>query len=343
MPTQTYRIAFWNVENLFAPENHPGREPWIADAMRQELSGWTAALFERKLDQLTRVIAAMHGGAGPDLLGVCEVENRFVLDRLIAKLATALPGRSYDAVHVDATRDHRGIDTAFLYDTQRLSTVPAEVFSHFVMRRTGTRDITQATFRTPAGREFVALMNHWPSRSGGAETSRGFRMTAGETLGYWHERIREKKGADVAVIAGGDFNDEPFDPSMTIHANSTRERGDVERARSAKFYNLALRYLSTSTTDAAGTQRMVYGTLYFDDNGNVFDQMLVSPGLLKSSSPVRVEEGSVGMEFYPPMVSPRAAAGPIRFGLPKGNAAQNVDQDGYSDHYPVAVTIEIDS
>ena len=27
-----YRVGFWNLENLFAPEGFPGREPWIANA-----------------------------------------------------------------------------------------------------------------------------------------------------------------------------------------------------------------------------------------------------------------------------------------------------------------------
>jgi hypothetical protein len=29
----------------------------------------------------------------------------------------------------------------------------------------------------------------------------------------------------------------------------------------------------------------------------------------------------------------------MRFGLPKGNAAANVTENGYSDHFPVTVTI----
>jgi hypothetical protein len=57
----------------------------------------------------------MNGGAGPDLLGVCEVENRFVLDSLVAAIQTPLPGRNYNIVHAD-TDDARGIDVAFLYD-----------------------------------------------------------------------------------------------------------------------------------------------------------------------------------------------------------------------------------
>jgi hypothetical protein len=40
------------------------------------------------------------------------------------------------------------------------------------------------------------------------------------------------------------------------------------------------------------------------------------------------------------MVSPSVAQGPIRFGLPKGNAAQNVNTAGFSDHFPVSVVLQ---
>jgi len=339
----TYFVAFWNLENLFAPEGFPDREPWIAEAVGRDLAGWTEALFARKIDRLALGIKSMNGNAGPDLLGVCEVENRFVLDRLTQALNSMLPARRYGVIHADATRDKRGIDTAFLFDANRLSTNPEEVFSHFVMRRTGTRDITQATFKTSSQHEFVALSNHWPSRSGGHHTqSQGFRMTAGETLGYWHERIREVKGDNTAVIAMGDFNDEPADPSLTVHANSSRERDDIENARSARFYNLAWNYLRQDAETVSGERRTLYGTLYYKGNANIFDQLLVSRAFLRGAGPFRVREQTARIETLPAMVADSKNEGPIRFGLPKGDPAENVNTNGFSDHFPVSVTIEVD-
>ena len=186
--------------------------------------------------QLASIIARMGDGQGPDLLGVCEVENRHALQALAERLNALLPERAYDIIHVDAEREQRGIDTAFITDGKRLKPRRKELFSHWVMRRTGTRDITQCTFVTAAGNELIALANHWPSRSApagrGPQYSAGFRATAGETLGYWHERIREVKGPDAAVLAMGDFNDDPFDASLTIHAGATREQA-TWRARRA--------------------------------------------------------------------------------------------------------------
>lgn len=337
---QNHHIAFWNLENLFAPEGFQGREPWLAKRLAEDLSGWTPGLFDTKIKQLAAIIRQMNSGLGPDILGVCEVENDFVLNQLSTRLNAQLNHRNYAFVHADSSQDHRGIDTAFLYDSAKYSVDPGTVFSHFVMRRTGTRDITQVTFTSSRGRELVALCNHWPSRSGGTYESRGFRMTAGETLAYWHQRIWEEKGSDTPIIAIGDFNDDPFDESLLIHARATRERGDVERSQSAaSFYNLAWRYLEQQGRDQRNNPKLLHGTIYFDGNGNIFDQILVSKGLLQSNSPLKVDETTAKIELYPEIIDHRVSQGPIRFGLPNGNAAQNVNTAGYSDHFPVSVVI----
>ena len=335
-------IAFWNLENLFAPENHSDREPWLARRMKKDLAGWTVTLFNTKIDQLVSIIQQMNRAQGPDILGVCEVENAFVLETLAERLNEQLNNRTYSVVHADATRDHRGIDTAFIYDNARYTVDPETIFSHFVMRRTGTRDITQVTFTTEQGNELIALCNHWPSRRGSAFESRGFRMTAGETLAYWHERILDKKGSTIPIIALGDFNDDPFDESLQVHARATRERGDVERARTSRFYNLAWRYLQQQAEDQNGKLRLLDGTLYFRGNGNVFDQILVSKGLLIDDSPLRVREETAKVELFSEMIDHRVGQGPIRFGLPRGDAEENINAHGFSDHFPISVVLQED-
>lgn len=331
-------VAFWNLENLFAPEDFDGRIPWIADRVASDLVGWSEEVFSRKIDQLASIIVQMKGGSGPDILGVCEVENAFVLGRLSARLNELMLGRDYTFVHAESERDRRGIDTAFLFDSAMYSVDPELIFSHFVIRRTGTRDILQATFKTTMGNDLIVMANHWPSRSGGAVESAGFRQTAGETLGYWHGRIREVCGPDCAVVAIGDLNDDPFDGSVVFNANATRELGDVQRARSARFYNCSWSYLTTTATDKDGNERTLDGTLYFRGNGNVFDQILLSPALVQSSGPLIADVATAGIEAIPEMISTRVSEGPIRFGLPRGDIS-NVNLDGYSDHFPVSIVV----
>ena len=148
------------------------------------------------------------------------------------------------------------------------------------------------------------------------------------------------KGNDAAIIAMGDFNDDPFDDSLIIHALALRERGDVMRAQIGKFYNLSWRYLTQAVTDHHGNLRTLDGTLYFDDDANLFDQILVARGLLTGPSHLKVVDASATVEAFPEMVDHRVGQGPIRFGLPKGDAAANVNTAGFSDHFPVSVLID---
>ena len=48
-------------------------------------------------------------------MAVCEIENKFVMDRLAVNLSARLPNRTYDVMHSDAI-DERSIDVALLYD-----------------------------------------------------------------------------------------------------------------------------------------------------------------------------------------------------------------------------------
>jgi endonuclease/exonuclease/phosphatase family metal-dependent hydrolase len=63
-----------------------------------------------------------------------------------------------------------------------------------------------------------------------------YRILAAETLAYWHERIMDIKGADMPVLAMGDFNDEPFSRSLTEYALSTTQAAKLLNARSPRFF-----------------------------------------------------------------------------------------------------------
>ena len=318
-----YYIAFWNLENLFDVEESPRRSEKLVRALGKELKGWTETVLKRKIQQLASIISQMNGGRGPDLLGVCEVENRYVLELLVAGLSGL--GRSYGIAHAD-TADRRGIDVAFIYDRGLFKTKKKEQFSHFVMRRTATRDLFQVNFRTKSGKLLVVVGNHWPSRSGGRYESEAYRMIAGETLAYFHERIREvQKDNDAAVLAMGDFNDEPFDRAMVGYALSCRERGEVTRARSAKFLNLMWPLMGQGIA-----------THYYGGTPNMLDQFLASKGLLTGKSGMQVRADSVDILRYPEMLSPKSVPSPIRFGR---KSDKNLKLDGFSDHFPIAVQV----
>ena len=158
-------------------KHHHGGLDKLRRTLGTSLDGWTAALRDRKIDQLVSIIAQMNNGAGPDLIGLCEVENEFVVQRLADRLSTVL-GRAYSVEHADLS-DKRGIDVSFLYDPAWLSVPAGETFDHVVMRRTGTREIVQVNFKTVEGRTLSVFGNHWPSRSGGIYESAGYRKHCG--------------------------------------------------------------------------------------------------------------------------------------------------------------------
>jgi predicted extracellular nuclease len=322
-----FYVAWWNLENLFDEENAPvARRPEkVARAIGRDIEGWTPQLRDRKIAQLASVIAQMNNGAGPDLLGVCEVENRFVLDLLAAAVTAIVPGRSYQVVHAD-TDDDRGIDVAFLYDPTRLTVPTADaVFFHVVMRRNATREIVQVNFTTnSAGRTWAVFGNHWPSRSGGQAESEGYRDIAGETLAYFHERVLEVHGPDTPILAMGDFNDEPFNTSLVTHALSTRQRQKVINAHTVpRLWNLMW--------PPAGVPE---GTFYFDNEPNVLDQFLVNKNMAVQDAAIAIKPDTVKVLIFDGM-----STGAYHIPRIFGGMGKDVDEDGYSDHFPIGVEV----
>jgi predicted extracellular nuclease len=309
---RTYHIAWWNLENLFDEEDAVAlgrRTDKVFRAIKDDIAGWTPSLRDRKIEQLASVIAAMNNGNGPDLLGVCEVENRFVVERLVDSVnATLAAPRSYVVVHAN-TDDARGIDVAFIYDDTLFQVpLPLEesVFFHVVMRRHATREIVQVNFktRTAAARTWAVFGNHWPSRSGGQFESEGYRATAGETLGYFHQRVLEVHGQETPVLAMGDFNDEPFDASLVRHALSTRQRAKVLTAReNPLLWNLMWPIVGSPD-----------GSFYFDNQPNMLDQFLVNKNMAIEDAPIKADQDTVQILKPPTMTSTGVYPKPIPFG-----------------------------
>ncbi|KAF0108035.1 MAG: endonuclease/exonuclease/phosphatase [Anaerolineaceae bacterium] len=323
MPRQ-YRIAFWNLENLFDIEGSPQRTEKLARTLGSSIKGWTQALLDRKIGQLAGIIRKMNDGRGPDILGIAETENLYVIELLVQALAPL--GRNYRIVHHD-TRDSRGIDVAFIYDAN-LFAVPEpladNVFSHFVMKRTATRDIVHVNFKTVAhGRLLVLMGNHWPSRKGDEGASAAYRAMAGETMAYFHQRVFDIQGKTTPVLAMGDFNDEPFDASLVDYALALRSLQQVLKGINPYFLNLMWPLMGQGI-----------GTYYFD-GPIVFDQFLANKNLLAKDVPLRVVPGSVEILRFPEMVKKGAYPEPIPF----GGMGKPVNQNGCSDHLPIQVTL----
>lgn len=317
-----HHIYWWNLENLFDVANSPARPAWLQKELKSELKGWTSAVLARKIERLASVILQLNEGKGPDIFGVCEVENEAVVKKLTDALAPL--GRNYVVRHHDA-KDQRGIDVAFFYDAD-LYEDDGRLFSLEIMKRTYTRDLVQINLRTKSGgHDLVLIGNHWPSRSGGQYESEPYRIMVAETLSYWVERIFEIKGDDAPIVVMGDFNDEPYNRSLEGYANSTRNRDKVLNARSVPYlYNL----MWPLYAEGLGT--------HFFDVPTLLDQFLISKGIAATGNTKPFKFESVEIVNLPGMTKGEYKK-PVRHSRP---SAEDYNPDGFSDHLPIHLVLE---
>jgi len=61
---------------------------------------WTFSKFQIKLNHLTKTFMAIGGWEPPAMIGMCEVENRYVLNRMIYE--TPLKKYKYKFIHYES-------------------------------------------------------------------------------------------------------------------------------------------------------------------------------------------------------------------------------------------------
>ncbi len=305
-----YYVAFWNVENLFDLEDDPDvelDEEFTPESAKQ----WTAERLQRKLQNLAGVIRKMNGGRGPDVLGLCEVENRKVVEMLVQKLAPL--GRKYEIVHQDSPSD-RGIDCALLFDANVFGLSDARF--HFVEAE-NTRDIVEARLRRNEAELFV-FVNHWPSR-GNDEWQ---RIKAASVL---RKRLDEILAADpqADIVLVGDFNDEPANVSINDHL---RSRASKDNLSPGALYN------TTAPIRAANS-----GTIVWDNHWQLFDQIIISPGLLDAAG-YHWKAGSSKRVEFPELFFQPSFPGAIRRPS-RSYSNDDFHENGFSDHLAVGCVI----
>ena len=204
--------VFWNLENFFDYRDD-GTSDSDAEFSSFGNRHWTSKKFYKKCEMVSKSLFWIGDRYGclPDVIGVAEVENRWVLERLIS--STLLRKYEYEIVHRDS-KDRRGIDVALLYRSSRFELVD---YSFCIPSFEGipmtTRDILQVKLkRLSDGHIYDFIVNHHPSKFGGARESECRRVAAMESLvnicdslAVVAERVESYRG----VVAMGDFNDTP--------------------------------------------------------------------------------------------------------------------------------------
>jgi Endonuclease/Exonuclease/phosphatase family len=66
---------------------------------------------------LAKAVSKMNAGNGPDILGICEVEDGQVINKLVNKIKEMVP-RDYKVGH-EELNDKRGIEIGFIFDPSK--------------------------------------------------------------------------------------------------------------------------------------------------------------------------------------------------------------------------------
>lgn len=305
-------VAFWNVENLFDTVDDPnveGDEEFTPAGPNK----WTEERLAIKLTNLAKVISKMNGGKGPDVLGLAEIENRKVIELLIAKLQPL--GRDFKIVHKDSPSG-RGIDCGLIYDA-KVFELASSKFHH--VDAEATRDILEAELKR-GGTSLFVFVNHWPARS----HTESFRVTAGKTLRTRIDQILAVD-SDADILAIGDFNDHPTDEGIKTALGTVAAASD---AVGGKLLNTSF----STTPDATN------GTYVYKNQWEIIDQVVLSPGLLKAPG-FRWKQGS----SKPLLLTDDQLFDPSGPAIPRPNRSYSgpiFHATGISDHMPVGTILE---
>jgi predicted extracellular nuclease len=322
---QTYSIMFYNVENLYDTEKSEGvfDEEFTPDGAKK----WTDQRYWRKIDRLTEVFFEIGKATGgfPIVIGLCEIENRSVLQDLAngQRVASA----RYSIVHYDSP-DARGMDNAFLYRSdivEYVSSKPIPV-TDSNNPRWRTRDIIWFTGKID-GETFHFFANHWPSRRGGERASAPRRELAASILRHVVDSL-QNVDATAKIIIMGDFNDDPNNNSVQ---NVLRTNGNMKKMKDGELFNPFF-----------ALHKAGHGTLAWTDGWNLFDMVIVSQNMMNNTGGFQIKSQGAGKNqhygfiFNRPFLQQQEG----RFkGYPWRTYVGDTFTDGYSDHFPVYILI----
>jgi predicted extracellular nuclease len=196
-------VLFYNVENLFDTIDDTLKND--NEFLPKSKKKWTNTKWNQKTIKISKVIA---GNNYPQIIGLCEVENKIVLEKL--KNHYIFKSKKYAMIHFESP-DYRGIDCAMLYQPDKVDLLSMKP-NNVDLNGRKTRDILSATFAYLTD-TFSIFVNHWPSRYGGRKKSNSRRKIASNVLMLLMDSTKNQH-PNHKIIAMGDFNDEPKDSSL---------------------------------------------------------------------------------------------------------------------------------
>jgi len=307
----TFTIAFYNTENLFDIYND--RSKHDRDYLPNSERRWTKKRYQNKLNKIGLAISKIglaETGNLPSIIGLAEVENGKVIRDLLD--TTHLKNSPYDYVHFNS-KDERGMDVAFIYNTTKFTVTHSEIYAIQFERPEGgddfTRDILLVTGMLQ-GETISVLVNHWSSRREGTQLSEVKRLQASEKVSEIIKDIQTKQ-ADAKIIIMGDFNDDPHCKSITQLIENNNLFNPMNTLRS---YNR--------------------GSLVHHRKWHLFDQIMFTMPFFESrANHLEFESANIFDADFLKEYKGRYKGTPFR------TYAGDKHKGGYSDHFPVYMTL----
>lgn len=302
------RIMFYNVENLF--DTFDDKLVEDDEFLPSGLRRWNSKRYYLKINSLYKTIAAAGEWDTPAIIGLCEIENRKVLEDLL--FSTNMSRYEYGIVHEDSP-DPRGIDVCLIYrkDRVRIVNYGYLIPSCFSVDGFRTRSVLYAECIITEDTVHL-FVNHWPSRRGGVLAAETQRSEIAKMVRNKTDSISEGSHRKAKIIIMGDFNSTPDDQIMKSLA------GDM------KMINL-----SASLPAGSGTYRYM-GTW------EMIDQVILSSELINSDHGLYASPALFRI-FKPDflLMSDPNYPGASPFSTYRGYRYQG----GYSDHLPVIMDL----
>lgn len=317
--TLTFRIASYNVENLFDCRHDSMKNDYefLPNAVRH----WNYTKYKKKLDNIARVITAVGGWTPPALVALCEVENDSVMRDLTRY--SALREADYRYVMTQSP-DERGIDVALIYQRNLFKLISYQSLSVGKPQKNSrsTRDILHVSGLILSKDTLDVFVAHFPSRSGGAKESEPYRILAAQRLKEAADSIsRIRNRAQIIIL--GDFNDYPNNKSVQQILKAEAPPLVSDSLHSQSLYHLLARKTDTQKN---------FGSYKFQGEWGLLDHIIVSGTLLQKDSPLYTDEANADL-FRPPflLTEDKKYGGKQPFRTYYGMKYQA----GYSDHLPV--------
>lgn len=334
---KVHTVAFYNLENLFDTVKGPN-----FDEEYLPKNGWTSKKYKKKLDNLGKVIQGIGTNdqqkESPTILGVCEIENKTVLEDLVKNYQ--LKDKDYGIVHFDSP-DARGIDVGFLYRKKffkptSYKNIPLLINRDQIKIEKTAKDAAEETTEDKNtydpnskrvytrdqllvtglldGEEIHIIVNHWPSRSGGEKRSSPYREAAGRL----NRKIMDslfKINPDAKIITMGDLNDGSYNKSVKVGIGAKLKKEEVKKFG---IYNP----FEQMAKDG-------HATLFYRDSGDIFDQIMVSEPFIRNDfSTFQYWKAGIYNKQFLIQTTGQYKGYPLR---------NSPSEPGYSDHFPVYI------